>query len=102
MHQAKLQISFVYQLALYDRTVDLDTLRSFDNKLSKYEEFYHEVDNDIYDGNPFNLKYISYWRKHQSSALPERYILAKEIKSIVAPPIKKLLRLLLPTTEKGS
>lgn len=102
LHQAKLQIGFVYQLSLYDRTVDLNTLRSFDKRLSKYEEFYHEVDNDVYDGKPFNLKYISYWRKHQSSALPERYILAKEIKSIVAPPIKKLLRLLLPTTEKGS
>ncbi len=102
LHQAKLQIGFVYQLALYDRAVDLDTLRSFDNRLSKYGEFYHEVDNDVYDGKPFNLKYISYWRKHQSSPLPDQYIVAKKIKSIVVPPIKKLLRLLLPTTEKNS
>ena len=67
--QIKYLLVPMYQHALYEKILSLETIRAFDASIKKYPEIYHLVDN-VSDGFPLYFKYIVYWRKHQYKEIP--------------------------------
>lgn len=67
--QIRFQLIQMYQHALYEKILSLETIRAFDASIKKYPEIYHLVDN-VSDGFPLYFKYIVYWRKHQYKEIP--------------------------------
>lgn len=67
--QIRFQLTQMYQHALYEKILSLETIRAFDASIKKYPEIYHLVDN-VSDGFPLYFKYIVYWRKHQYKEIP--------------------------------
>lgn len=67
--QIRFQLTKMYQHALYEKILSLETIRAFDASIKKYPEIYHLVDN-VSDGFPLYFKYIVYWRKHQYKEIP--------------------------------